>query len=71
MSVTDAKDLKSTERDFMPLNGIDHVELWVGNAAQASYFFQRAFNFTEVAYRGLESATGSRACSSRERFGWW
>ena len=51
------------ERDFMPLNGIDHIELWVGNAAQASYFFQRAFNFTEVAYRGLE--TGERDRVSR------
>ena len=39
----------------MPLNGIDHVELWVGNAAQASYFFTRAYGFTEVAYRGLEN----------------
>ena len=28
-----------SEHDFMPLNGIDHVELWVGNAAQAAYFF--------------------------------
>jgi 4-hydroxyphenylpyruvate dioxygenase len=45
-------------RDHMPLNGIDHVELWVGNAAQAAYFFTRAFGFTEVAYRGLE--TGAR-----------
>ena len=45
-------------RDHMPLNGIDHVELWVGNAKQAAYFFTRAFGFTEVAYRGLE--TGSR-----------
>jgi 4-hydroxyphenylpyruvate dioxygenase len=42
----------------MPLHGIDHVELWVGNAAQASYFFKHAFNFSEVAYRGLE--TGQR-----------
>ena len=32
--------------DFMPLDGIDHVELWVGNAAQASYFFTHAFGFT-------------------------
>ncbi len=44
--------------DKMPLHGIDHVELWVGNAAQAAYYFTRAFGFTEVAYRGLE--TGSR-----------
>jgi 4-hydroxyphenylpyruvate dioxygenase len=44
--------------DRMPLHGIDHVELWVGNAAQAAYYFTHAFGFTEVAYGGLE--TGSR-----------
>jgi 4-hydroxyphenylpyruvate dioxygenase len=45
-------------RDHMPLNGIDHVELWVGNARQAAFYFTRAFGFTEVAYAGLE--TGAR-----------
>jgi 4-hydroxyphenylpyruvate dioxygenase len=45
-------------RDHMPLNGIDHVEMWVGNAAQAAYYFTRAFGFHETAYRGLE--TGAR-----------
>ncbi len=49
--------------DFMPLHGIDHVELWVGNAAQASYYFCHAFGFREVAYLGLE--TGSRERISR------
>ena len=44
--------------DFMPLHGIDHVELWVGNAAQAAYYFRNAFGFGEVAYAGLE--TGQR-----------
>jgi 4-hydroxyphenylpyruvate dioxygenase len=42
----------------MPIHGIDHLELYVGNAAQAAYFYTRAFGFTETAYRGLE--TGSR-----------
>jgi 4-hydroxyphenylpyruvate dioxygenase len=51
------------ETDFMPLHGIDHVELWVGNAAQASYYFRNAFGFTEVAYSGLE--TGQRETASR------
>jgi 4-hydroxyphenylpyruvate dioxygenase len=46
------------ETDFMPLHGIDHVELWVGNAAQAAYYFKHAFGFDEVAYSGLE--TGKR-----------
>ena len=44
--------------DHMPLNGIDHLELWVGNAKQAAYFLTRAFGFTETAYSGLE--TGAR-----------
>ena len=46
------------ERDHMPLHGIDHLELWVGNAAQAAYVLTHAYGFTEVAYAGLE--TGSR-----------
>jgi 4-hydroxyphenylpyruvate dioxygenase len=44
--------------DRMPIHGIDHLELWVGNAAQAAFFFTRAFGFTETAYSGLE--TGGR-----------
>jgi 4-hydroxyphenylpyruvate dioxygenase len=50
------------ENDRMPVNGIDHVEFYVGNAAQAAYYFVHAFGFTETAYRGLE--TGHRAHKS-------
>ena len=46
--------------DFMPLNGIDHVELYVGNALQASYFLERAFGFRRVAYAGLETGLRDR-----------
>ncbi len=41
--------------DFMPLHGIDHVELYVGNAVQAAYFYIHALGFKEVAYAGLET----------------
>jgi len=51
------------ETDYMPLHGIDHVELWVGNAAQASYYFRHAFGFREMAFSGLE--TGLRDRTSR------
>src|SRR5436309_8008328 len=44
--------------DVMPIHGIDHLELYVGNAAQAAYYYTSAFGFTETAYRGLE--TGNR-----------
>jgi len=47
-------------RDFMPLNGIDHLELWVGNAAQAAYYFEHAFGFTRIAYAGLETGLRDR-----------
>ncbi|MBW3652383.1 MAG: 4-hydroxyphenylpyruvate dioxygenase, partial [Actinobacteria bacterium] len=44
----------------MPLHGIDHIELWVGNAAQAAYYFTHAFGFSEVAYAGLETGLRDR-----------
>ena len=46
------------DHDPMPLNGIDHVELYVGNALQAAYFYAHALGFQRIAYRGLE--TGDR-----------
>jgi len=46
--------------DVMPVHGIDHLELFVGNAAQASYFYTHAYGFTETAYRGLETGTRDR-----------
>lgn len=44
--------------DFLPINGTDYVELYVGNAKQAAHFYKTAFGFQELAYSGLE--TGSR-----------
>ena len=52
--------IASDRRDFMPLHGIDHIELWVGNAAQAAYLFTHAFGFAEVAYAGLETGLRDR-----------
>ena len=44
-----------TDVDRMPVHGIDHLELYVGNAAQAAFFFTRAYGFAETAYSGLET----------------
>jgi 4-hydroxyphenylpyruvate dioxygenase len=52
---------RDAEHDFMPLNGVDHVELYVGNALQAAYYYVHAFGFREVAYSGLESGVRDRA----------
>ncbi len=48
-------------QDFMPLKGWDHIELWVGNAKQAAYFYERAFGFHRIAYAGPETGVRDRA----------
>jgi 4-hydroxyphenylpyruvate dioxygenase len=47
--------------DFMPLDGWDHVELWVGNAKQAAYYYEHAFGFHRTAYAGPETGVRDRA----------
>ena len=47
--------------DFMPLDGWDHVELWVGNAKQAAYWYEHAFGFRRTAYAGPETGVRDRA----------
>ena len=47
--------------DFMPIEGWDHLELWVGNAKQSAYFYEHALGFTPVAYAGPETGVRDRA----------
>jgi 4-hydroxyphenylpyruvate dioxygenase len=47
--------------DHMPLDGWDHVELWVGNAKQAAYYYEHAFGFRRAAYAGPETGVRDRA----------
>ncbi len=49
------------ERDFLPLEGMDHLEFWVGNARQAAHFFRAAFGMRLAAYSGPETGTRDRA----------
>ena len=47
--------------DFMPIDGWDHLELYVGNAKQAAFFYEHAFGFTQTAYAGPETGVRDRA----------
>ena len=51
----------TTEEDFLPLNGTDYVEFYVGNARQAAYFYRVAFGMSLVAYAGPETGLRDRA----------
>ena len=46
--------------DFLPLNGTDYVELYVGNAKQSALFYKTAFGFQSEAYAGLETGVKDR-----------
>src|SRR5688572_10698589 len=41
--------------DFLPINGTDHIEFYVGNAKQACLFYQHCFGFELIAYAGPET----------------
>jgi 4-hydroxyphenylpyruvate dioxygenase len=47
--------------DFLPINGTDHIEFYVGNAKQASLYYQHCMGFELVAYCGPETGTRDRA----------
>ena len=50
----------SATQDIFPINGTDYLELYVGNAKQAAHYYQSAFGFQLVGYRGPETGTRDR-----------
>ena len=63
----------TTSQDPLALLGIDHVELWVGNAKQAAHFYRTGFGYRPIAYAGPETGlrvTAPPGCSARARSGW-
>lgn len=48
-------------QDFLPINGTDFIEFYVGNAKQAAHFFKTAFGFQSEAYAGPETGVRDRS----------
>ncbi len=55
------KQQAATETDFLPLQGTDYIEFYVGNAKQAAHYYKTAFGFQSLAYMGPETGTKDRA----------
>lgn len=53
-------DKPTRTTDFLPLNGTDHVEFYVGNAKQAAHYYKTAFGFQNLAYAGPETGLRDR-----------
>ena len=62
MTETQARPRYEPKVDHMPIEAIDHVAFWVGNAKQAAYFYEHALGFEQIAYAGPE--TGMRGLAS-------
>src|SRR3954451_24926533 len=59
-TITAPKQAPAAEKDFLPLQGTDYVEFYVGNAKQAAHFYKTAFGFQSLAYSGPETGTKDR-----------
>jgi len=55
------KRAPAAEEDFLPLQGTDYIEFYVGNAKQAAHFYKTAFGFQSLAYCGPETGTREKA----------
>lgn len=62
MSIAEKADTKKDiQTDFLPLEGTDYVEFYVGNAKQAAHYYMSAFGFQALAYAGPETGVKDRA----------
>lgn len=50
-----------TEKGFLPINGTDYLEFYVGNARQSAYYYRAAFGMSLVAWAGPETGLHDRA----------
>jgi 4-hydroxyphenylpyruvate dioxygenase len=58
--VEQTESTQSSAVDFLPIQGTDHVEFYVGNAKQAAHFYRTALGFKLIAYQGPETGTRDR-----------
>ena len=49
------------QTDFLPINGTDHVEFYVGNAKQSSIYYRAVLGMELVGYCGPETGVRDRA----------
>ena len=57
---THSKSSQAMGEDFLPLQGTDYVEFYVGNAKQAAHYYKTAFGFQSLAYAGPETGIKDR-----------
>jgi 4-hydroxyphenylpyruvate dioxygenase len=59
-TLTQEKSNLTATTDFLPLQGTDFVEFYVGNAKQAAHYYMSAYGFQSLAYAGPETGQMDR-----------
>lgn len=54
-TLQEPKKIFEEAEDFLPINGTDYIELYVGNSRQAAHYYKTAFGFQSLAYSGLQT----------------
>ncbi len=60
--ISSSTKIFTSAKDFMPILGTDHVEIYTSNAKQAAHYYKTAFGYSSLAYSGLE--TGNQKAES-------
>jgi 4-hydroxyphenylpyruvate dioxygenase len=59
-TITATQNKPTVQKDFLPLQGTDYVEFYVGNAKQAAHYYRSAFGFQSLAYAGPETGVKNK-----------
>ena len=59
-TITATENKPTVQTDFLPLQGTDYVEFYVGNAKQAAHYYKSAFGFQSLAYAGPETGVKNK-----------
>lgn len=59
-TLTSVNHSVADQKEWMPINGTDYIELYVSNSKQAAHYYKSAFGFQSLAYAGLETGIRDR-----------
>ncbi|MGI8587757.1 MAG: 4-hydroxyphenylpyruvate dioxygenase [Chloroflexia bacterium] len=58
--LTERDKQRAAQKDLFPIQAIDYIELYVGNALQAAHYYRTVWGYDIIAYRGPETGLRDR-----------
>src|ERR671937_706224 len=67
MSRPTRAEVRAAQKDIFPIQGIDYIEFYVGNAVQAAHYYRLVWGYDIVGYRGPETGVRDRVSYALEQ----